>query len=186
MRLTLHIAKLLLLLSPLLTSTACTQEAAPEITNSKVKEGYQLYSKDGLSLKYASHWKIAYDDPQGLYSDRAVAFDATEYSTLTIYIYNEKGKSASDIADIFVRHLKLKTKEHIKNYVKSSTNVGHYNGIKLSWTNATLAPYSIEMSILPVGSPPYQVFAVFDLTEEDIERESVHMLPILESIQYNQ
>ena len=182
----LRLHKLQIVVVLFLMAVGCTQAASTGSDSSTISKDYQSYSKDGLSLRYPKHWKFTYDDPQGLYSDRAVAFDATEYSRLTIYIYNKPGGTVSDVADIFVKRLKLEKKEHIKNYVRSPTKVGNYDGIKLSWTNAMLAPYSIEMSVLPIGSSPYHIFAVFDLTEEDIERESGHMLPILESIKYNQ
>ena len=184
MRSILNLSKLAIVAGLLLLAAACTEAASTAPDTSDFSKDYQSYSKDGLSLQYPNQWKFSYDDPQGLYSDRAVAFDATEDSRLTIYIFNETGKTASDVANIFVQRLKLETKEHIKNYVNSPTRVGNYDGIKLSWTNAMLFPYTTEIIILQVVQSPTPIFVVFELLEEDVEKITPHILPVLDSIKF--
>ena len=73
-------AKLMLVLGSLLTATSCTQEPIPETTNSTVKENYQSYSKDGLSLRHPKHWSFIYDDDDSLLADRDVSFETPDFS----------------------------------------------------------------------------------------------------------
>jgi hypothetical protein len=180
-----HIAKLLLLVSSLLATTAYTQEAVPETTNNpKVKEDYQFYSKDGLSLKSPKDWSLAYDDNDAFYSDRAVAFNISEGNVVTVFIYNNPSKTTSNIADRYTRIIEPGSSEYVEDFSRSSITIGGYKGEKLRWKDTMLIPFTTEIIILQVTQIPPSVFVVFELLEKDIEKISPHITPVLNSITF--
>jgi hypothetical protein len=182
MRSILHFDKLLILLGSLLIATSCTQETRPESTDSTVKEDYQSYSKDGLSLRYPSHWSLAYDDNDALLANRDVSFETQQFSKISILIYDKSTVDESDVADILIRSIKPDTNKNIQDFQQTPIQISGFKGYRFTWKNTLLGISTFELTTLKSGVSTKPVFAVYILLDEDIEKESAYIIPFLKSI----
>ncbi len=185
MRSLLHLNKLLMVIGLLLMAVSNTQAASTEPDTSAISKDYQSYSKDGLSLKHPKHWTLAYDNNDALYSDRAVAFNISKGNVVTVFIYNNPGKTNSNIADRYTRVIEPDSSKYVEDFSRSSITIGGYKGEKLRWKDTMLIPFTTEITILQVTQSPAPVFIVFELLEEDIEKISPHIIPVLNSITFS-
>ena len=185
MRSILHLLKLAIVAGLLLFAAACTEAASTAPDTSAISKDYQSYSKDGLSLLYPKHWSLHYDHTPGLYADRSVAFNISDASIVTISIYKNTSMPVSDIRNDYIRSLQLETSEYVKDFKNSQINIGNYSGEKLSWQDTMIVPFSVEIDILKIINSPSQVFAIFELAEEDIKNEVDNIVPVLNSIKLN-
>ncbi len=184
MRSIIHLAKLLLLVVSLLTTTSCTQKTTHEVTESAVKEDYQSYSKDGLSLQYPSHWSLAYDDNDALLANRDVSFETLEFSKISVLIYIKSSVDESEVADILIHSIKPDTNKNIQGFKQTPIEISGFKGYRFTWKNTLLGSTAVETTILKISVSPKPVFAVFNLLAEDIEKESANFIPFLKSISF--
>lgn len=182
MRSILLLHKLLMVVGLLLMAVGCTQAASTESDISATGEDYQSYSKDGLHLQYPRHWSFDYDDTPAIYADRDVSFNPTEFSKVSVLIYKENTVDETVVASIFERASKLKSSKNVEDYLQTPINIEGFKGLRLTWKNILLDPISIEMTILKIEDSSIPVFAVFKLTDEDIEKETVHIASFIKSI----
>jgi len=183
-----HLQKLLpqrlaLILISLLLVSACTQEASPEHKPQAVKaKDFKSYSHDGLNLKHPHYWTLVYDDSPSLYADRGVAFDTSEFSRVSVLFYEDRSLNFSNIANQYSRELRLDSREDIDNYKREPFEIAGFKGLRLTWENTIFETISVEVTILTIIDSPNPVFAVFHLLDDDIERESPHIIPFINSI----
>lgn len=167
-----------LLVGSLLIVISCTQEAGTSVINKE----YQSYSNDGLSLRHPAKWSLAYDETDALYADRDLSFDISEFSSVSVLVYNKSTVDEYSVANNFSRKLKLNTSKNIDNHKQISIEKSGFKGLRLSWENTLMDPVSVEMTILKISDSPKSVFAVFNLLDEDIDKESLHIIPVINSI----
>lgn len=179
----LRLQRLALILISLLLVTACTQEASPEDKSQAAsKKDFQSYSHDGLSLKHPYYWTLAYDESPSLYADRGVSFNASEYSGISVFIFKDRSMSASKLADYFERRLRLNSTDHIKDYQREPIQIAGFKGFKLIWKNTMFDIFPVEVTILTTIDSPDPAFVVFHLLDDDIKKESPHIIPFINSI----
>jgi hypothetical protein len=171
-----------LILASLPLTVACDREAPSEPDATVISENCQSYAKDGLALCHPRHWSLAYDETDSLYANRDVSFNPSDFSKVSVLIYNEGIGDEVAIADKFARILKLKTSKNVENYRRSKVEITGLNGVRLSWRNTLLDPVSVEMTIVKIGDSPSPFFAVFNLTDEDIDKESIYIPSFIKSI----
>ena len=184
MRSILRLHKLLMVVGILFMAVGCTQAASTESASPVEYKDFHSYDKDGLYLQYPRHWLFAYDDMPAMYAERDVSFNPTEFSKVSVLIYKENNVDETVVAAIFERASKLKSSKNVKDYLQTPINISGFKGLRLIWKNILLDPISIEMTILKIEDSPKPVFAVFKFTDEDIEKETVHIASFIKSISF--
>ncbi|WP_347332886.1 hypothetical protein [Marinimicrobium locisalis] len=157
-------------------------------TNQKTSVGngtkYEVYEHQGLTLRYPEHWVLKFDGTPDFSSDRAVIFEASELSRVSLYIHHEPEDSLSTIADHYAERLGLDSRDSIEDYQRSPVTMEGYDGIKLSWQETELFTRAVEITILKAIEQQVNAFVIFDLDEEDVEKETPNIVPVTESITY--
>lgn len=179
-----YYASVVLLISITMLLGACGQKegvSTPPPPAIKVKD-FQAYEHQGLKLSHPSHWTPKFDEAPDFSSDRAVVFDPSELSRVTLYIYQEPGESPATIADHYAKRLGLETNESINNYRRTPVTLDNYKGLRLSWQETGMFTRNVEVTILKVLDSPFDTFIVFDLDQEDVERETPNIIPVIQSI----
>lgn len=145
---------------------------------------YEVYEHQGLTLRYPEHWVLKFDGTPDFSSDRAVVFEASELSRVSLYIHHEPEDSLATIADHYAERLELDSRDSIRNYQRSPVTMGGYDGAKLSWQETELFTREVEVTILKALDHPVNAFIIFDIDEEDVEKETPNIVPVTESITY--
>lgn len=143
---------------------------------------YQTYEHQGLTLDYPDHWVLKFDGTPDFSDDRAVIFDASELSRVSLHITRDSVSSLTSIADHYVEHLGLEKGETIKHYQRAPVTLGGYEGLRLTWQETEFFKREVEVTILKVLDPPTAIFVVFDLDEEDVKKEAPNIVPFTKNI----
>lgn len=177
---------ILLFTSILLTFliTGCNQDSQPQQTADAGDQNAKLYDNNGLSVAYPSHWKNAYDDTPAIYAERAVGFQVSDFSTASVLVKPAPpGKEA--FADRLENELQLATSEYVKDYMRVPVDLAGFSGEKLSWLDTMVGTSRFEVYVIEITAKPVSIFAVFNLSDEDINKEAQNIQPFIKSIRYN-
>lgn len=151
-------------------------------TSNPIGAGYQVYAKDGLSLRHPPHWILKYDEAPDLFANRGVSFNVSEISHVDVLVFQERDIGVDDVVTYFEKSMNFDSALY-RNYQKTPLQLGRFNGISMRWSNTFLVAYQVELSILQVMGPPNGVFVVINFDEKSQSNESVHIIPFIESIQ---
>jgi hypothetical protein len=182
MRSILHLHKLLMVVGLLLITVGCTQAASTEPDTSVISKDYQSYSKDGLSLKHPEHWSLIYDDNDSLLADRDISLETPIFSKISVLIYDKSNVNVSEVAEILKHYIRPNTDKNIQDFQQIPVEISGFKGYRLTWINKLLGSTTVEMTILKSSISSKPVFAVFNMLNEDIEKESPNFTPFLKSI----
>lgn len=170
-----------ILLSCALLLYACEKGKNP----TPVDIAYQTYENDKLTIHHPQHWVLKFDESPNFSDDRAVIFEPSELSRVTILIHQDKNSSYGAIADDYSNRLRLSQKPSIKNYQRSTVKIAGKEGILLSWQETEFFERKVEVTILEIKNTQPKIFALFEFDEEDIATESKFIEPVAKSIQLN-
>lgn len=145
---------------------------------------YRTYQNNGLTMRHPPHWVIKFDEAPDFSNDRAVVFELSEVSGATLFIYKDKKFALATIANDYVNRLQLTKKPSIQDYERTPIKISGNHGVRLSWKETEIFERGVEITILELKGAPSQMFVVFNLDEEDLEKESPVMAPVVASIQY--
>lgn len=159
---------------------ACGKE--PTTQNTDVNT-YHTYQNNGLTVLHPPHWVIKFDEAPDFSNDRAVVFELSEVSGATIFIYKDKNFTLASITDDYVNRLRLTQKPSVKGYQRTPIKINGSDGVRLSWKETEMFERWVEITILELKGSRTQMFVVFSLDEEDVEKESPFMAPVVASIQ---
>lgn len=173
------------LFSAFVLTSACRQKETtptPEPAPVANTDDFLTYSNDGLSLRHPAHWILDYDESPDLFADRGISYKTSEVSYADVLIFHERQISTADVADYYEKSMNLRSSPLIRNYQRKPLQLGGFKGITLSWRNAVLIEYDVELSILQVSDSPKRVFTVFNFDEESLRKDAAHRIPFIESI----
>lgn len=179
-----HMPRCFFLAASLVLIVGCDQQAQTKQEVSAASQPVKHYSNEILTAGYPGHWKFRYDDSPVLYADRGIEFDVPEFSRASIYIYNGRPMESADLADHFERELKLTSSEYIKHYQRTAIEAAGFKGLKLSWQDTMLVSIAIEITVVKISNSPNPVLVVFQLLDDDIEKESTQIIPFINSITF--
>lgn len=172
----------ILLINILALLGACSETSNEQQLSGALPYAYETYEHQGIQLNHPDYWTLKFDEAPDFSDDRAIVFDASELSRITLHIRKKPGESPLTIADQYVQRLGLKTDESIESYQRKTLTLGGHKGERLSWRETKMFPRKVQVTILRVQDSPFDTFIVFDLDEEDIEKESPNILRVIESI----
>ena len=140
------------------------------------------YSNDGLSLKYPTHWKLAYDEAPALYASRGVGFDATDFSAANVCISDQPDEPLEKLTERFLKEFKLDSNNSVKDFKRDSVTLAGFKGEALTWTDTEICCSDIEVTLFEIQSEPKSIFVAFILSEDDIKTEGIYKSAFLNSI----
>lgn len=146
---------------------------------------YQTYQHNGFTIRYPSHWTLKFDDAPDFSTDRAVIFEPSELSRVTVSIDQNRKSALDTIANDYANRLGLTDQSSIVDYQRTPIDLDGHKGVKLSWQETEIFKRKVEVIILELINFQPQVFIIFDLDEEDIDKETAFILPVVKSIQLN-
>ncbi|MGL6161924.1 hypothetical protein [Microbulbifer sp.] len=146
---------------------------------------YKSYQNDGLNLDYPSTWTLAYDSTPSIYTTRGIGFEISEFSSATILIEKDKELRLSQVMDRFIDELQLEAKDTIEGFTRSTAKVNGHPAETITWKDTFLGETHYELTVTKVIDNPYDVFAVFSLSDEDIKTARPHLTIITSSIEIN-
>ena len=175
--------QLIILLPLIIGCEAKIQNHLGTKNNEALAENYTRYKKEGLSLVYPPHWKLAYDEP-GVRADREVIFDTPKDSRITVMIFNNETITSQAVADTVIKDLGLKTEKRISDFKRDQITLPTTTGVKLSWKESFIMEISVELLILQSTVNGASVFVQYLFFDEDIEAENKHILPFFHGLSF--
>ena len=161
--------------------TGCDQERPSQTEPAQVTE---IYSHDGLSLTYPKHWQFEYDESPDIYASRAVGFQISEFSTARILLEQSQTLKLKPLVNRLENELQLTSSEFITDYERQPIQIAGFEGEQLSWTDNFVGTAEFEVTVVNVSDSPISIVAVFNLSDEDIAKESQHIEPLLKNISF--
>lgn len=161
--------------------TGCDQERPSQPEPAQVRE---IYSHDGLSLTYPKHWQFEYDESPDIYASRAVGFQISEFSTARILLEQGQTLKLKSLVNRLENELQLTSSEFITDYERKPIQIAGFEGEQLSWTDNFVGTAEFEVTVVDVSDSPISIIAVFNLSDEDIAKESQHIESLLKNITF--
>ncbi|ABD83115.1 hypothetical protein [Saccharophagus degradans] len=159
----------LVLIVPQIVS--CSKAPSPQ---TKIYEQLE-YANNGISFSYPSHWKLAHDESPGLYSDREVSLDISDFSSVTIRIFYTEGAQNQEqygltrYTERVINGLGLLNTPSFKNLHQQPTTLNNHKGYKVNWIDTLVGNDKYELTVLKYETQENQVFIVLYTSNEDIQ-----------------
>ncbi|WP_347332585.1 hypothetical protein [Marinimicrobium locisalis] len=150
--------------------------------DSQLPESYETYSSDGISISYPQHWSFSYDDSPSLYSSRGISFSVSELSGVSVLVESDQETTTKDILDGFLSRLNIDRDPMLKELERESVEISGNEGEVLRWVDTLVDRSDRELTVVKVYDQPMDVYAVFNLTDDDIETVKPHMPKFVERI----
>lgn len=144
--------------------------------STKTKIYNQLeYANNGVSFSYPAHWKLVHDESPGLYSDREVSLDISDFSSVTIRIFYTEGAQNQEqygltrYTERVINGLGLLNTPSFKNLHQQPTTLNNHRGYKVNWIDTLVGNDKYELTVLKYETKENQVFIVLHTSNEDIQ-----------------
>lgn len=161
--------------------TGCDQG---NLSQAESTQATEIYHRDGLTLTYPQHWQFEYDESPDIYVSRAVGFHISEFSTARILLEQSQPLKLKPLVDRLENELQLTSSEFIIDYERQPIQIAGFEGEQLSWTDNFVGTAEFEVTVIDVSDRPISIIAVFNLSDEDIAKESQHIESLLKNITF--
>lgn len=153
--------------------------------------GYVKYVSNGVALYHPKSWALAFDSEPGLYSNRAIAFTISEFSTMEVHIIKPdqlrhfSALNLENYTSKFEKILNLKSSTYNTNIARRMRMENGISSSTISWKNTMLGDDYYELTIVEHGQSGSGVFIIFNVSNEDIQATKNHLEPIFNNLTIN-